>query len=58
LIDLLLIESKNDGFPKIITDVRRCGKTYLLKEIYKQFLITNGVLENSLVLNILTNNTK
>ena len=34
-----LIKYKNNGFPKIITGVRRCGKSYLLKEIYKDYLI-------------------
>ena len=30
-----LISSKGNGFPKIIAGVRRCGKSYLLKEIFK-----------------------
>ena len=30
-----LIKAKNNGFPKVITGVRRCGKSYLLTEIYK-----------------------
>lgn len=34
-----LIKNKNNGFPKIITGVRRCGKSYLLKTIYKDYLI-------------------
>ena len=31
-----LISAKNNGFPKIITGIRRCGKSYLLKEIFKK----------------------
>jgi len=27
-----LISAKNNGFPKVITGVRRCGKSFLLKE--------------------------
>ncbi|MBO6262007.1 MAG: AAA family ATPase [Bacilli bacterium] len=38
-----LIKNKNNGFPKVITGVRRCGKSYLLKEIYKNYLLNNGV---------------
>ena len=38
-----LIKSKENGFPKIITGIRRCGKSYLLEEIYKKHLIDNGV---------------
>ncbi len=35
-----LIKSENNGFPKVITGIRRCGKSYLLKEIYKNYLKT------------------
>lgn len=28
-----LIESKENGFLKVITGIRRCGKSYLLEEI-------------------------
>ncbi len=34
-----LIHSQNNGFPKVITGIRRCGKSYLLKEIYRNYLI-------------------
>ena len=33
-----LINSKNNGFPKVITGIRRCGKSYLLKTIYTNYL--------------------
>ena len=29
-----LISVKENGFPKIITGIRRCDKSFLLKEIY------------------------
>ena len=38
-----LIKSKENGFPKVITGIRRCGKSYLLEEIYKKYLLNNGV---------------
>ncbi len=46
----LLISNKENGFPKVITGVRRCGKSYLLKEIYKQYLLDQGVSENNILL--------
>ena len=33
-----LINTKNNGFPKVITGIRRCGKSYLLKDIYTKYL--------------------
>jgi len=44
-----LISSKNNGFPKIITGVRRCGKSYLLKEIYTEYLKSHGVLDENII---------
>ena len=44
----LLISAGNNGFPKVITGVRRCGKSYLLKDIYKQYLLENGVNEDDI----------
>ena len=43
----LLISASNNGFPKVITGVKRCGKSYLLKDIYKQYLLENGVNEDA-----------
>ncbi len=33
-----LIATRGNGFPKVITGIRRCGKSYLLNEIYKEYL--------------------
>ncbi len=44
-----LIKSKENGFPKVITGIRRCGKSYLLKEIYKKYLIETGVKESNIL---------
>lgn len=44
-----LISAKENGFPKVITGIRRCGKSYLLKEIYKNYLMDSGVSENNII---------
>ena len=38
-----LIINRNNGFPKVITGCRRSGKSFLVKEIFKDYLIKNGL---------------
>lgn len=38
-----LIKRKNNGLIKIITGIRRCGKSYLLNNIFYHHLIASGV---------------
>ena len=45
-----LINARNNGFPKVITGIRRCGKSYLLKEIYRDYLVSDGVDENDIII--------
>lgn len=45
-----LIKAKDNGFPKVITGVRRCGKSYLLTEIYKNYLLNNGVEKDDILI--------
>lgn len=45
----LLIAAKDNGFPKVITGIRRCGKSYLLSKIYKQYLIDNGISNSNII---------
>lgn len=45
-----LISSRKNGFPKIITGIRRCGKSYLLEKIYKEHLISTGVEESDILM--------
>ena len=45
----MLIERKGNGMVKVITGLRRCGKSYLLFEIYRQYLLSTGVSEDEIV---------
>ncbi len=45
-----LISKKNNGRVKIITGIRRCGKSYLLFELYKRYLLDTGVLESQIIM--------
>lgn len=38
-----LISNRNNGSPKVITGCRRCGKSFLVKEIFRDYLINNGL---------------
>lgn len=44
-----LINRKENGLIKIVTGIRRCGKSYLLDPIYKNYLLENGVKENHII---------
>ena len=38
-----IIDRKENGLIKIITGIRRCGKSYLLFNLYNNYLLANGV---------------
>lgn len=38
-----LIKRKNNGLIKVITGIRRCGKSYLLNNLFYHYLLENGV---------------
>ena len=45
----LLMHKRWNGKVKIITGIRRCGKSFLLNTLYKQALIEEGISEDSFV---------
>ena len=44
-----LIAKKHNGFIKVITGVRRCGKSFLLFTLFKQHLLDSGVTEEHII---------
>lgn len=44
-----LIKRKNNGLIKVITGIRRCGKSYLLNNLFYQHLLENGVDSNHII---------
>jgi predicted AAA+ superfamily ATPase len=44
-----LIRHKHNGLIKIISGIRRCGKSYLLSELFKTHLLACGVLERRII---------
>ena len=44
-----LIESRQNGFIKVVTGIRRCGKSYLLNVLFYRYLLENGVAEDHIV---------
>lgn len=44
-----LISYRFDGLVKVITGIRRCGKSYLLMNLYKDYLLRSGVKEDQII---------
>lgn len=44
-----LIESRQNGFIKVITGIRRCGKSYLLNVLFYHYLLDNGVADDHII---------
>lgn len=44
-----LIEAKEDGLVKIVTGIRRCGKSYLLNTLFYNYLLQNNIKEDHII---------
>ena len=44
-----LIEKKQNGLVKVITGIRRCGKSYLLFTLYKDWLLRQGITPDHII---------
>ena len=44
-----LIEARGNGMVKIVTGMRRSGKSFLLMTLFHQYLIEQGVAENHII---------
>ena len=44
-----LIEREANGLIKVITGIRRCGKSYLLNNIFYNYLLSKGVKESHII---------
>ena len=45
----LLISKKHNGLIKVITGMRRCGKSYLLFTLFKDYLLSEGIEKNHII---------
>ncbi len=44
-----MIKRKNNGLIKIVTGIRRCGKSYLLRTLFKNALLADGVAADHII---------
>ena len=45
-----LIDSKDNGLIKIVTGLRRVGKSYLLKTLFKEYLLKEGIRKDHILI--------
>jgi predicted AAA+ superfamily ATPase len=45
-----VIAKKKDGMIKIVTGIRRCGKSYLMNTLFRQHLLEEGVSEQNIIM--------
>ena len=44
-----VINAENNGLIKIVTGIRRCGKSYLLNHLFYNYLLNKGIKENHII---------
>ncbi|MCD8104894.1 MAG: ATP-binding protein [Lachnospiraceae bacterium] len=44
-----LVKRKNNGLIKVITGIRRCGKSYLLNTIFYRYLLESGIQSDHII---------
>ena len=44
-----LIDKKENGLVKVITGIRRCGKSFLLFNLFYDYLLESGVKEEQII---------
>ena len=44
-----LIDRKENGLVKVITGIRRCGKSFLLFNLFYDYLIESGVKDEQII---------
>ena len=44
-----LIERQNNGMIKVVTGIHRCGKSFLLFKLYKEYLLNSGVKNDHII---------
>lgn len=53
-----IVDKMGNGLVKVITGIRRCGKSYLLFRLFYDYLISSGVEENHIVTIALDDDTQ
>ena len=53
-----LIDRKDNGLIKVVTGIRRCGKSYLLFNLFYDYLVENGINPEQIITIALDDDTQ